>query len=779
MGPSMEFFSRGLEIGNQVYMQYDIRTGMPKELDIKVLDMGMGQERPAWFTHGTATSYEANFGAAIKKLYTATGIKPNHKVLEKFLPYSGMLNFDEVEDIDNVWKFISSKIGVGLKTLRDEVVPLAELYSVADHMRSLLVALSDGALPSNVGGGYNLRTLLRRSLDIISSNSWDVELIDVCSWHAEYLKPQYPELLGSLDEVSDILAVEEKKHQETKKKSKRIVASIKGKINLDRLITLYDSQGVTPAMLTEAGLELHIPQDFYAKVSERHQKTEAKAKTGKGPQLSLEGVVKTEILYYDDYLRLEFEAKVLKIIDDKYVVLDKTAFYPTSGGQLHDIGTINDCKVLDIFKQGSVVIHVLSSPRFKEGDSVSGKIDRKRRIQLAQHHTATHIINGVSRAFLGEHIWQAGAEKTLDKARLDITHYESLSFEQLSEIEKRANKVIQDKYQVESQILKRDMAESQFGFRLYQGGAVPGKELRIVGIDELDVEACGGTHLNNTAEAKIIKILGSTKIQDGIVRLEFTAGKAAEEYIKKIFQWTTSSLSMIIDSKILPDAPQKLGLANAKIINKILPDLEGGLFLRQLEGIESTYTELMKASRVFSVTPENLSITLGRFIAEIKGNRKKLNALGVEKFKVASLGDKKVFYNSCRILFEIRKKEEKLLYETDKLDLLKGIKISDFTVIIEEIRADAKDTLRIAKKLSGAKNIVVLFGHRERISVVAIRGEAKLHMGELVKELAGILDGRGGGRPDFGQGYGTDPSKIEGAIDFAMASVRKALEKNG
>jgi alanyl-tRNA synthetase len=216
MGPSMEFFSRGLEIGNQVYMQYDIRTGKPEDLSIKVLDMGMGQERPAWFTHGTATSYEANFGGAIEKLYKTTDLNPDEKIVQKFLPYSGMLNFDEVHDIERVWRQISSKIDVPLQTLKAEIIPLAALYSVADHTRSLLVALSDGILPSNVGGGYNLRTLLRRSLDIIGSYSWNIALIDVCSWHADYLKPQYPELSERLDEVAELLEVEEKKHLETK-----------------------------------------------------------------------------------------------------------------------------------------------------------------------------------------------------------------------------------------------------------------------------------------------------------------------------------------------------------------------------------------------------------------------------------------------------------------------------------------------------------------------------------------------------------------------------------
>jgi alanyl-tRNA synthetase len=357
MGPSMEFFSRGLEIGNQVYMQYDIRSGTPRELSIKVLDMGMGQERPAWFTHGTATSYEANFGEAIKKLYKATGIKPDQGVLERFLPYSGMLNFDEVKDIDKVWEFIASKIEIDLGDLKSEIVPLAALYSVADHTRSLLVALSDGALPSNVGGGYNLRTLLRRSLDIISSNSWDIDLIDVCRWHANYIKPQYPELSKNLDEVSELISVEEGKHGESKKKSRRVVAGLRSEVKLEKVITLYDSQGITPQMLLEAGLDVDVPSDFYALVSERHEKILARAKTSREMELPLEGLEKTDILYYDNYLLLTFKARVQGVFDKKYVVLDRTAFYPTSGGQLHDIGSINGCKIIDVFRQGNVVVH--------------------------------------------------------------------------------------------------------------------------------------------------------------------------------------------------------------------------------------------------------------------------------------------------------------------------------------------------------------------------------------------------------------------------------------
>ena len=536
LGPSMEFFSRGLEIGNQVYMQYDITHGEIRELKIKVLDMGMGQERPAWFTYATPTSYEAVFPTVVHKLYKRTGIKPKKHILRDFLPYSGILNVEERENIDKTWEYIAKKLKIDVELLKNHVISLAALYSIADHTRALLVALSDGALPSNAGGGYNLRVLFRRTLDFIVKYNWDLDPMEMMEWHATYLKPQYPELVENLNEIGEVLDEEKRKYHKSKKKAKAIVSKFKEKnITLEDLIKLYDSHGISPEMLVEHGLDINIPPDFYSEVAKLHEKKETREKDVlKYGKFDVEGIKETEILYYKDYRLTRFSAKVLKIIDGKYVILDKTAFYPTSGGQLHDTGYINKTRVIDVIKQGKVIIHVTEGVKeFGEGDIVDCEVDFERRLQLAQHHTATHIINGVARKLLGNHVWQAGAEKTLNKARLDITHYKALTTKELEEIERMANEVVQANIKVESMILRRDEAERKYGFRLYQGGAVPGRELRVVKIGEIDVEACGGTHLNYTGEAYLIKIIGATKIQDAVVRIEFVAGKAALDYIKK------------------------------------------------------------------------------------------------------------------------------------------------------------------------------------------------------------------------------------------------------
>ncbi|MDG6224634.1 MAG: alanine--tRNA ligase [Candidatus Thermoplasmatota archaeon] len=541
-GCSLEFFSGGLEIGNQVYTMYERDGDSLKGLDIRVLDMGMGQERPAWFSHGTPTSYEPNFPTVMERLFKIAGIGPEgeeKELMMRFLPYSGLLNLEEVDDIDKVWADIAERIGAEEGLLRRSVMINAALYSIADHARGLLFALTDGGLPSNSGGGYNLRLIYRRAMNFIEKYGWNLDMGDVCHWHAEYLKPQFPEMLDSLSEVREIIDHERGKFLQTREKARSTVIKLKEKemrgqrVSVDDLIMLYDSQGITPDLMLDSGLDVSVPPDFYARVSALHEATEPSARTGKEFQYELSTIPETKILYYDDYLMVEFESEVMAVIEDN-VILKATAFYPTSGGQLHDIGSLHgpsDLRVTEVFKQDRVILHKVSGDlsKWSAGTKARGHIDEERRRQLAQHHTSTHIINGVAKSILGGHIWQAGAEKTEEKGRLDITHYESLSPSQLESIEERANEIISSSLPVRSMVLAKDEAERRFGFRLYQGGAVPGETLRIIDIDGLDTEACGGTHLKNTSEAVRIILLGTKKIQDGIVRIEYVAGKRARD----------------------------------------------------------------------------------------------------------------------------------------------------------------------------------------------------------------------------------------------------------
>ncbi len=550
-GPSMEFFSRGLELGNQVYMQYEqAEDGSLQDLRVKVLDMGLGMERVPWFTQGTSTSYETTFPTVIELLRKKTGVVVDQGVFQKFLPFASELNVDEVADIDAAWNKVAKAVGMPVGVLKKTILPNAALYSIADHCRSLLFAIADGALPSNVGGMYNLRVILRRALGLIEKYQWNIDVCEVCEAHAQYLKQLFPELQAALPSVKKVLDVEKLKYLELQKKTAEVVQkALQKPLSTEQLIELYDSQGVSPEVLKEAaavlGRELKVPDNFYALVSQRHEKKEVEAATKKEVHLPLHGLPNTNALYFVDWKTVAFKGKVLKIMN-KYVVLDKTAFYPTSGGQLHDVGTLLGVQVIDVFKQEGVIVHTLAlEPSFKEGAVVEGCIDFERRKQLAQHHTATHIIGAAARKVLGKHINQAGAKKDVDHAYIDVTHFQTITSEELGQIEQEANKTVQSCIKTNLRFYPRTDAERKFGMLIYQGGAVPGAQIRIVEIPGVDVQACGGTHLNNTSEVECVVLQKVMKVKDGVVRMYFVAGSAAQR-LREEKERLTSEVSDIL-----------------------------------------------------------------------------------------------------------------------------------------------------------------------------------------------------------------------------------------
>ena len=305
-GPSIEFFSKGLELGNQVYMQYDIRGNDFKKLDLMVLDMGTGQERYAWFSHGTTTSYEPNFPTVIPYLSKYLEIsKEEEEIYNKFLPYSGLLNVDEA-DVKEEWRKIANILGVEVEELKKIVLKKAAIYSIAEHTRTLLMAFNDGALPSNVGGGYNLRVLARRIFSFIEKFNLEIDLAKIFELHKNYLKEQYE--LNNWELAIDILEEEKKKFKESLKNAKTILLKEirkKKELKTEDLIRLYESNGVTPEIVKEVikteklNVDIEIPENFYSilrEYKEKNKKTNKKKE--KELDLDLKGLPKTEILYW-------------------------------------------------------------------------------------------------------------------------------------------------------------------------------------------------------------------------------------------------------------------------------------------------------------------------------------------------------------------------------------------------------------------------------------------------------------------------------------------------
>jgi alanyl-tRNA synthetase len=557
-GPSMEYFVRGLEIGNAVFTEFKSNNSNVEQMKEKVIDMGAGLERFAWITQGTPTSYDVTFEPILRYMRKQTGIKYDTEFFLKYSKLAGSLNLDEINNIKKIREGIAYRLNVTVDALEKNIRPLEAMYAIADHTMGLTFAIADGLLPSNVGGGYNLRIILRRALNFISELRWDIDLIDVCELHAKHLSLICPELSEHMNEIQKVLDVEKKRYNNTKLRTKSIAEAIiqKGEqIDEAVMIKLYDSEGITPELIKDYVPDLRIPVDFYTKVTEMHM---GEKKEVIMEQINVSGVQPTEYLVHQDPKKMEFQAKVVKMIEDKFVALDKTYFYAEAGGQKSDVGFIGDLPVSDVQMVGGVVLHRIIG-KLEEGKVVNCRINTYKREILRKHHTGTHIVNVAAREILGNHVWQHGAEKTSEKARLDITHYEALTDEEVQKIEDKANEIIRKNIPVKIEILPRIEAEKKYGFRIYQGGVVPEDTLRIVSIGNIDHEACGGVHCDSTKEVEFITILRTKRIQDGIDRIEFTVGSVALNYLKereKLLKETAGLLK--VKEEFVPQAVKEL-----------------------------------------------------------------------------------------------------------------------------------------------------------------------------------------------------------------------------
>jgi alanyl-tRNA synthetase len=566
-GPCLESFSNGNELVNSVFTQFQSSNGEVSELSGKVVDVGWGFERLLWFYTGHENAYEAVFHGQIEEIKKKTGIEFDAELFKKFSMAAGELNVDEVKNVDMLEKKIFEKTGITSKIYNEQLKPVQAIYSILDHTRTTLFAVNDGSLPSNIGGGYNLRVLLRRMFAFIEEYKLDISIQEIAKSIARDLNKLYPELENSLDTFSDIIEVENERYIKSRASARKLVEEIiakKKQIDAKEVKVLYESHGVTPefisAIAREKKISLDLSDNIYSQIVESDFVKREKAKK---IEITLPDLPNTVQLYYD--FVVESKSKVL-YAKGKYLVLDKTPFYPEGGGQEPDTGTIDGIKVIDVQKVGNVIVHVLDSNvenKFAKDSEVAAKVDERRRNRLIAHHTATHLISACSREILGKHAWQEGAAKGPDKAHIDIAHYEKLSEEQVKAIESRVNSYILNGIKVSVSEMERGLAESKYGFTIYQGHGVPAKKMRIVTIATndgklIDAEACGGLHaVGREYLLGLVKIIGSYGVHDGVDRMEFVAGSAALDY----FDMEDSQLS-----KLSP----LLNLEKEKIYNGVL-----------------------------------------------------------------------------------------------------------------------------------------------------------------------------------------------------------------
>ena len=560
-GPDLEGIISGLEVSTLVFMKYKIGVdGKLSDIPILTVDTGYGIERWTWLSQGVYQGFEAVYGDLYKWLYQQFGIEISPDVLKRFALVSPILTDKELDKFDEIVTKLS-----GDTNMKKMFYRLVDLGKLLDHSKSALFLIKDGAIPSNVKEGYLTRMLIRRILKILDEYGFEYDFIySLMDRQRIYWSKDFNELNDFDGIIDEILSLEIDKYKRIRENIGRIVSSYlkRGyKPTLDLLIELYDSHGIHPDYVNEylessMGTRIEIPFNFTELVAKKHvSKAEEKVER----KLLPDDLPKTGKLYYKDQYMSEGYAKIV-YKGDSFIVLDKTIFYPTGGGQMHDRGWISNSRgdtvhVVDVVEEDGAIIHYVEGDlsSFKVGDTVYMELDWDRRYSLMKHHTSTHILLSALRKVLGPHIWQAGVVKEEEYAHLDVTHFKIPSREEITKIEELINRVVAEDRFVSVRYLDRGEAERKYGIRIYQGGVVPGRLLRIVEVDGWDVEACGGTHVRRTSELQLIKIVNVEKIQDGVIRFKYVAGEKALKYYQHlmgILEDTASKVNASVDDLV-------------------------------------------------------------------------------------------------------------------------------------------------------------------------------------------------------------------------------------
>lgn len=568
-GPCVEVFAGGLEVATLVFMCleecdpkaqppgtqiYTIKGETYRMMELRIIDTGWGLERLAWASTGTPTAYDTVFPrtlAHVKSLATKPIRDDEHaqRIIAEHARVQGVLNLDVGQKMDQlrqqvVQRMAAKGITTDVAELQAIMEPVESMYALADHLRCLSFMVGDGIVPSNVKAGYLMRLVTRRALRFKEILGIQQGLDELLVWNIESMLAEFPEFKAAIPRAKEIAALETERAKESTEKGLRLVERLLQKtpnLGTEQLVDLYDTHGLGPNTVAEAaakmGIKVEVPDDFDLVVAARH----SKEKKGKEQGLGLT-VAPTELLYYKEQAKRSFSAKVLwsgRVDGKAACVLDKTCFFAETGGQPGDQGTLTsldgtEAKVTGTIKDGPHAVH-LTSHLLPVNAQVHGEVDWALRMDHTRSHTATHVMNQAVRRVLGAHSWQAGTQKYADCARVDMTHYRRPTREELAQIESLANQVVMDGRKVSRTWYKREEAEAKFGLTLLQGGIPKGRDVRVVmvhgkvtdGMEDkafFDVEYCGGTHCDTTAEIGPIKLYRTERVQDGVERFEYSAG---------------------------------------------------------------------------------------------------------------------------------------------------------------------------------------------------------------------------------------------------------------
>lgn len=687
---------RYLEFWNHVFTQFNRdEEGNYGQLEHKNIDTGMGLERMACIMQGVDTIFDVD---TIKHI------------------------------LNTVEKMANVEYGKGGKTD-------VSIRIITDHIRAVSFLVADGVLPSNEGRGYVLRRLLRRAARhgklLGIKENFLYKLVD------EVIKVSgeaYPELVEKESYIKKVIRIEEEKFNETIEQGMEILASYiadlkkNGETTLsgENAFKLYDTYGFPIDLTQEILEEEHLSIDEEA-FNEEMNKQRERARSARGnmdgeswkedPLSKLDSSVAST---FEGYFELENSGIIKAIVKDNelvdsavagdkvIVVLDKTTFYPEGGGQAGDAGLLvnkNEDIVVEVIdtKKGAnnTIKHIgiVKSGMINTGEKLSTIVDKEIRMASARNHSATHLLHKALKEVLGEHVNQAGSLVTSERLRFDVTHFEAITKEELKVIEEKVNDVILESLNITCENMSINDAKNKGAMALF--GEKYGDEVRVVSMGDYSIELCGGTHLTNTSQIGMFKILSEGGVAAGVRRIEAITGRAVYNYLKE----------------------------KEEIISNVCSNLKT--------------KEDSLSQKVTSLIEENKSLS-----KELHDMKTKMSLQAVD-----SVLDSKLDVNGVNLV-------------TTKFE---GMDMNTLKEVADNLRDKLVSGVVVLANITDDKLNLVATATKDAV-------DKGVHCGNIVKSIAQIAGGKGGGRPNMAQAGAPDVSKVDEALNHASEVLKSQVK---
>ena len=644
-----------------------------------------------------------------------------------------MQDVDSLFDVDTVKNITDHVSKISGKTYGESYKTDVSLRVITDHIRSTVMMICDGVIPSNEGRGYVLRRLLRRAArhgKLLGIN--EPFLYKVCDTVIHESGGAYPALIEKQEYIRKVIQVEEERFDATVDAGLSILhdmiekAKNAGSKELPAAdaFKLHDTYGfpidLTIEILEEQGMSTDR-DGFDALIQEQKERSrEDRKRMGDvgwaSEDLGLDKSLKTE---FCGYTQLEAEGNVLALVSEGEstdavragskvtVVLDKTPFYAEMGGQVPDYGTMShgDCEIeiTNVQKNGDgrIYLHsgVVKSGVVSRGDTLVCKVDKERRQAICRSHTATHLLQEALRQVLGSHVEQAGSYTDADHVRFDFTHFAAMTPEEIAKVESIVNNIILEGLEVRTDEMPIEEAKKLGAMALF--GEKYGDIVRVVRAGDVSIEFCGGTHLDNTAKAGMFKIVSEASVAAGVRRIEALTGR------------------------------------------------------KFLELFEERQKTLNDTAAALKTTPTDLVQRADQVVEEIRGLTRNVDSLNskIAEMKLSELLNTAEDVNGVSVI---------------------AAKLDDTPEVMRSIGDILKE-----RNANGVAVLATVTGE-SKIQLLCVAGKdavkAGAHAGKIIKEVAKLCGGGGGGRPDSASAGGKKPEKLDEALQ-AVCSVVAGIVK--